>query len=180
MAGAADVFEDQGVLWKQRPGGTSTFEELLEARAFFIETHQDALWNPWVTEDNEAELDAAMVIIREWTRAESHFRQWTADETDAYLDEGRRTRAAERTETEARWDRDKDRFDPELFAARRALLEQESLLVHFRSELEDYQSGRRFPAVALERREKEILDLTVKLARCEESIALLCETVVDP
>ena len=169
---AADEFEDQGVLWKQDPGGTSTFEELLAARSFFIDTYQDALWNPWVTDDNKAELDAAMVTIREWTRAGPDFRQWTAEETEAYLDEDRRAREAERAETEARWEHDKTRFDPELFAARRSLLEQESLQLHFQSELEEFRSGRRYPAMAQEKREKAIADLEVKLARCKKNVQI--------
>lgn len=177
---AADVFEDQGVLWKREPGATSTFEELIASRSFFIDTHQDALWNPWVTDDKEAELDAAMATIREWTRAEPDFRQWTAEETEAYLEEGRRSREAERAETEARWEHDKTRFDPELFAARRSLLEQESLQLHFQSELEEFRSGRRYPAMAPEKREKEITDLEAKLARCNESLLSLRGTVGIP
>jgi hypothetical protein len=85
-----EVFEHGGLLWKRRPGARSTFEELAAARSFFMQTNEAALWDPWLRDDRASELDAAMEIMQEWTSAEPDFRQWTAEETQRWLDEGGR------------------------------------------------------------------------------------------
>lgn len=74
----ADVFEHDGLLWKRRAGARFTFEELAAPRTFFMQTNEAALWNPWLRDDREVELESAMAVMQEWTRAEPDFRQWTA------------------------------------------------------------------------------------------------------
>ena len=43
---ADGIYEQGGLLWRAKPGATSTFEERVWAGAFYIELHQDAHWNP--------------------------------------------------------------------------------------------------------------------------------------
>jgi hypothetical protein len=174
------VFEHDGLLWKRRPGAKSTFEELAAARTFFQETHEAAGWDPWLRDDRADELDAAMAVMQEWTRAEPDFRQWTAQETEEWLEEGQRRREADEAALQARWETDKSRFDPDIFAARCALLEQKSIQAHIESELDEFRSGRRYPAMAAARRGQEIADLEEKLGRCAATLVGLRETVGDP
>lgn len=175
-----EVFEHDGLLWKRRPGAQSTFAKLAAARSFFLETNEAARWNPWLRGDRAAELDAAMAVMQEWTRAEPDFRQWTEQETQQWLDEGDRARAAARAEEEARWERDKALFNADLFADRRALLEQESIHMHVVEELEEVRTGRRLSGMVGERRQTEIAELEQRLAASEGRLARLRKSVPDP
>ncbi|MDT0181444.1 hypothetical protein Q9S36_14775 [Microbacterium sp. ARD31] len=180
LASPDEVFEHHGMLWKRKAGAESSFEQLATARSFLLQTNEDALWNPWLRDDRASELDAAMDVMREWTRAEPDFRQWTAEETQRWLDEGDRARAAARAEEEARWERGRALFDTDLFASRRGLLEQESIHEHILEELEEFRSGRRFPGMASDRRQKEVTELEERLATCDAHLVRLRAVVPDP
>jgi hypothetical protein len=43
---ADGISEHGGLLWRAKPGATSTFEERVWAGEFYIELHRDAHWNP--------------------------------------------------------------------------------------------------------------------------------------
>lgn len=176
----ADVFEHEAMLWKPSPDSEATFEQFVEAYDFFVKTYQDASWNPWVTDDLATELESAQTVMHQWTRAEPDFRQWTEEETRAWLEEGRLRHKAEREATEARWERDKARFDADAFAGRRALLEQESILLHLTAELDEFESGRRFPGWSERQRADEVAELRRRLSACETNVAQLREAVGDP
>lgn len=174
------MYEHEGLQWRRVPGATSTFEELIAARTFFRDTHEAARWNPWLREDHEHELEAAMAVMQDWTRAEPDFRQWTAEETEEWLADGDRRRDAQDAALRERWKRDEHRFNPDLFANRRALLEQESILAHLEDELEEFRSGRRFPAMSEERRARDVSELEERRLRREARLAELRRAVGDP
>ncbi len=56
----ATVIEHDGKLWKPKPGAMATAEEFVAARTLMVEIHRDGRWNPWVSDDRAAELEAAM------------------------------------------------------------------------------------------------------------------------
>ena len=175
-----DVFPHEDMLWKPMPDAETSFEQFVEAYGFFVKTHQDATWNPWVRDDLAPELESAQSVMSQWTRAEPDFRQWTEEETRAWLEEGRLRHKAERDSTEARWERDKARFDPHAFANRRALLEQESILIHLTAELDEFESGRRYPGWSEKQRADKVAELRKQISGCEEKLARLREAVGDP
>jgi hypothetical protein len=63
------VFEDEGRLWKSRPGATSSFEESVAARVLFRELHALKFWNPWEFDARAGELQRAQVTMEQWERA---------------------------------------------------------------------------------------------------------------
>lgn len=78
------VIEHAGLLWKPTARATATSEEFVAARTRIRELHADARWNPWVLDDHKAEMDAAMAVFEQWTRAEPGFRPMTSHvRTDA-------------------------------------------------------------------------------------------------
>lgn len=79
------VFELEGMLVKAKSGATSSFEEYLAAGATFIEINADTRWNPWVRDDRAGEIDAAMTVMEQRTRAEPDFHQMTEQEIDEML-----------------------------------------------------------------------------------------------
>ena len=81
----ATVIEHDGKLWKPKPGATATAEEFVAARTLMVEIHRDARWNPWVSDDRAAELEAAMETFEQWTRAEPGFRPKTERQVDAWM-----------------------------------------------------------------------------------------------
>lgn len=135
---SASVFEHEGLLWKSKPEATSSFTQLLEARSALREITKDSLWNPWVREEREQESDAALAVMEQWTRAEPGFRQMTEQEVDEMLAESDRQSAAAHAADVERWERDRQRYDPERESARLALLELSSRLKFVTEELARY------------------------------------------
>lgn len=135
---SASVFEHEGLLWKSKPEATSSFTQLLDARSTLREITQDSLWNPWVREEREQESDAALAVMEQWTRAEPGFRQMTEQEVDEMLAESDRRSAAAHAADVERWERDRQRYDPERESARLALLELSSRLKFVTEELARY------------------------------------------
>jgi len=135
---SASVFEHEGLLWKSKPETTSAFTQLLEARSTLREITKDSLWSPWVREEREEESDAALAVMEQWTRAEPGFRQMTEQEVDEMLAESDRRSAAAHAADVERWERDRQRYDPERESARLALLERSSRLKFVTEELARY------------------------------------------
>jgi hypothetical protein len=70
-AGQPDgVFEHQGLLWRPKQGATTTAEVFLAARDLFLALNEESRWNPWVLEDRADDLEQAMSVMAQWTRAE--------------------------------------------------------------------------------------------------------------
>jgi len=85
------------MLWRPKPGASSSAQGLLAARALFIELHEDSGWNPWVLEDRADDLERAQAVMAEWIRAEPGFRIMTKKQLDAkvaHLDRDLRRRQA--------------------------------------------------------------------------------------
>lgn len=135
------TFEHDGVIWMAQPGATSTFDELLTARATFRGIYTDARWNPWAEQERAEELKHAMEAMDEWTRADPGFRPLTKLQLGAYLTKVDREFEAEQAVELARREKAREHYDPERESARLSLLEQESILAHKRVELEAFRSG---------------------------------------
>lgn len=65
-----ETYENDTRLSRPKPGARSTFRENTEARALFIDLHQDQFWNPWGMEERATDLERAQQIMEEWQRAE--------------------------------------------------------------------------------------------------------------
>jgi hypothetical protein len=127
-ASADDVVEIDGMLWKPVPGAQASAVEFEAARSLVLEVHDLARWNPWVETERAAELDAAVAVMAQWTRAEPDFRTMTKQEVDerlARMDAAFKRRWAEREQqrtTRA------EQYDERRHLARLQLLEQQSIL----------------------------------------------------
>jgi hypothetical protein len=174
------VYEENGRLWKPKADAVSTFDELLAAQATFLGIHKDARWNPWVEEDRVGELERAMAVMRQWTRAEPGFRQMTKEELEVDLAKSDEEFEARYAADEARWERDRARYDPAREAARLSLLEQQAGLEQARQELAQHMSGKLFPAMPADRRAVAMAELEAQIAKCEATVAQLREQVGDP
>jgi hypothetical protein len=177
---APQVFEHEGILWRAKPGASSSFDEYIYERGHWLELFWELDWNPW-RKDELAPLEARCEqVLDEWERAEPDFRPLTARQVGARRAAITRKVRTARVADEARWERDKERYDPEREMARFALLERQAMHGHTTRELAEYQSGERYPGMAPERRAKEVADLRAKLGGGAEAIAKLTEHVGDP
>jgi len=120
--------QHDGILWRSKPGATSSFEEFLLTREHWLELFHEADWNPWGKEELEAERERADQVIEEWKRAEPNFTPLTKRQVGARMAAITRRVRAERKANEARWGRDKARYDVEREKVRFAMLEREALL----------------------------------------------------
>jgi hypothetical protein len=176
---AGEVIEVDGLLWKPKPGATSSGEQFRRARSLLLEIHHDASWNPWVEEDRTQEYQQATVVFEQWTRAEPSFRQLTSEEVDARM-------ATWDAEFEARnAERDRQRaarvalYDQGREQARLALLEQQAILRHYSQELDDLRERRRFPAMPEQPRCAQIAELDQSVAAARTAVVRLQEEVGD-
>lgn len=135
------MYECEGMLWKRKPGATSTFNEFLSAQATLRTLWKERDWNPWDADKHEAREKAAIAIHEQWMRAEPGFRQWTEQELEAHLAEVGRECAVRAEEKAARQKLGKLQHDSAREQARLALLEQESILRHLRCR--DYRVPKR-------------------------------------
>ncbi|WP_414944825.1 hypothetical protein [Amycolatopsis sp. cmx-11-32] len=94
-----EPLEHDGMLWKPGSDTTVTFDEFVSARTTVVEILGHTIWNPWIREEREPELRAAMTVFGQWDRAEPGFHQWDEDEAIAWLDQ-------ERAESSARGERE--------------------------------------------------------------------------
>ena len=175
---SADVFALDQMLVRAKPGATSSFEEYLAARAIFTQIHDDSRWNPWVRHDRADEIDAAMAVMEEWTRAEPDFLPMTEQQIDEMLAKVGREMQAEFAADQTRQERDRKRYDPERAQARLAFLEQESLLARQNEEVEALRAGR-YSSWTTERRASEVAELEAGIVRCEAEIERLASIVGD-
>ncbi|MDQ1734129.1 MAG: hypothetical protein QOH56_380 [Pseudonocardiales bacterium] len=182
---AAVTIEHDGKLWRPKRGATASAEEFIAARALFIALHADARWNPWVLDDRAADLDEAIAIIEQWTRAEPNLRRLTAKQFDARMARSDREFRAKQAKAEQRRERDRERHDPDREAARLALLEQQSRLDYEVTEVAALRDGTKFPGLTNSRCDGDVAEGEATIARRRAEIARLTivagdlEDVVD-
>ena len=150
------VVEHDGMLWRPKCGATVSAREFIAARTRIFELQHESRWNPWVMDDHKAGWDAAIAAIERWTRAEPDFRPKTARQIDVWMARMDREFEAERKRRDREHEGNRKRYDPKREAARHALLEDLAYERHLLQELDEYRSGRRFPAMATDQREAEI------------------------
>jgi len=174
------VIEHDGMLWKPRKGATATADEFVAAHTLFIELNHEAMWNPWIRDEREADIDGAAEIMGQWRRAEPRHRHLTLKQWE--IQEARRARQREQqcAKDEARRERDKERYDAERATARLRLIEVQSRLDYEVAELAAYRDGTRFPAMESKRRADEIKGLEEKIKQLQAEIARLTPIVGDP
>ena len=98
--------EHGGQKWKPARGCSSTWDEFLAARSLFKELSAESLWNPWIREDRATDMEHAMSVMGQWTRAEPNFRPLSAKRLDAQLARLDRKFEAEHAQTALRQERD--------------------------------------------------------------------------
>lgn len=173
------VIEHDGLLWKPTAGAIATAEEFIAARKRIRDLHADARWNPWVLEDHEAEMDAAMAVFEQWTRAEPGFRPMTSRQVDAWMARCDRESEARRRRRDREHEKNKRRYDADREQARLALLEDQAYEQHLVHELDEYRSGARFPGLTAERRQADVAEIENKLAACRHRIEWMAPVVGD-
>ncbi|GAB3488277.1 hypothetical protein [Flexivirga lutea] len=174
------AIEHDGMLWKPREGATATADEFLAARTLFIQLNHEAMWNPWIRDEREADIDCAAEIMGQWQRAEPGHRHMTIKQWEAEQTRRERAREKERAEDEARRERDKERYDEQRFNARLRLIEVRSRLDYEMAELTGYRDGTRFPAMDAKRREQGIQELEGNVERLQAEVDKLVPVVGDP
>lgn len=174
-----EVYEQDGRLWRPKPGATSTFKEIIEARALFIDLHQDQFWNPWRMEEQAADLERAQQIMEEWERAEPDHKPKTKRQLDAEMKRWDRDFEREQAERAVKRQENQDRYDPEREKARLALLECRSILEHKIRDVGRYRSGEAFPAMDPSRRADEVRKLDEAIGHYRAKIEELEPVVGD-
>lgn len=173
------MIEHDNMLWKPEPDATASAEQFIAARALFIEISEDSSWNPWVRDERSGELEAAMAVMAQWTRAEPGHRMMTMKQWDARQARREKASARQRERDKERRERDKERHNPERAAARLALLEFESRLAFQQAELAAFRDGVRYPAMPADRREAEIAKLVESVDRLQGEVDRLLPIVGD-
>jgi hypothetical protein len=174
------VIEHDGMLWRPKPGATTTAQEFIDARTTIIAIHKDSVWNPWVRDDRADELEHAQRQFGEWTRAEPDFKpmtlaQWKARERrlDAQSKkqhkENERARAARRAY-----------YDPAREADRLALLELENGQRRCQREHDGLVDRTLFPAMDDNRRAAKVAECSAQLLQYQAEVAKLRDRVGDP
>jgi hypothetical protein len=174
------VIEHEGMLWKPRRGATASAEEFIAARTLFIELNHDAMWNPWIRDEREADIDEAAEIMSQWQRAEPGHRHLSLKQWEAQQARRERQREQQRAEDEGRREHDKARYDEQRSTARLRLIEVQSRLDHGLAELAGFRDGTKFPAMDPKRRANEIKELEQKVERLQAEVARLTPIVGDP
>ena len=174
------VLQHEGLLWRPRPGATSTAEEFLAARARFLALHKESRWNPWVLEDYAAEMERAMAVMEQWGRAEPGHRYLTDEEIEARFADMDREHEARFAAMKRRQEQDRERYDRDREAARLALLEEQAVLGHELEDLEEYRAGTRFPKMDAEKRANAVAGLEKSIAARRAEVDRLAAVVGDP
>jgi len=174
------VIEHEGMLWKPRPGATTTAQEFVNARTTMIAIHKDSAWNPWVREDRADELERAERHFSEWTRAEPGFKpmtmaQWRARER---RDAAKAKKQYEKEDL-AREER-RRQYDAGREADRLALLELENGQRRCQRESDGLVDRTSFPAMDDGRRTTAIAECRGKLEQYSTRVAQLRQRVGDP
>ncbi|GAA3810105.1 hypothetical protein GCM10022226_33120 [Sphaerisporangium flaviroseum] len=174
------VIEVDGMLWKPKPGATATAEEFIAARTRFVEINRDGRWNPWVLDERQAELDEAIAIMGQWTRAEPGHRRLTLKQLEARWERGDRKLERERAAADKQREARKQHYDPERAQARLSLIENLSILDHLQTEPAAFRDGSRFPGMEPDNRQKEMAELETKIERVQKFVKRLEAEVGDP
>lgn len=118
---AQQVHEHDGMLWKPKPGYTSTFEDLLTAQRRWFEIFHETHWNPWRENELQPEVEWSEKVMGEWERAEPDHRPMTKRRIGAINAAiTRKVQAAGRAD-EARWEDAKASYDAERERSRYAM-----------------------------------------------------------
>jgi hypothetical protein len=174
------VIEHDGMLWKPRRGATASADDFIAARTLFIELNHDAVWNPWIRDEREADIDGAAEVMCLWQRAEPGHRHLSLQRWEAQQARRDREREKQRTKDEARRERDRGRYDEQRSTARLRLIEVQSRLDYEVTELAGYRNGTRFPAMDQKRRDQGIAALEEKVERLRAGVDKLLPMVGDP
>lgn len=174
------VLRHDGMLWKPRPGTTSTAEEFIAARAAFQAIAADSRWNPWAREDRADEWGRALQLMSEWQRAEPDHRQLTEAEIEAQWQQDDEKLRHELDAMRRRFERDRGHYDADRAVSRLRLIELRSRLSLDQEELAGLRDGSRFPAMLPDRRAEQIATLEHDIGATEGEIATLDATVGDP
>jgi hypothetical protein len=173
------VFGHDGMLWKPLPGCVSTFDELLHSQRRWMQIFNETDWDPWRAAELAPECKHAEHVMGEWTRAEPGHRPMTKRRIGAINAAITRKVRAERAADEARWERDRSRYDLERERARLALLERDSIHRSHERELAEHRSRTIYPAMPAARRAEAIAELEAKVEKDEQEIARLATVVGD-
>jgi hypothetical protein len=174
------AIEHDGLMWKAAPGSTATFEEFLAARMLLREITDDAHWNPWVRDDRAVELDHAMDVMEQWTRAEPNVRQMTSKQLDARLERSSRKVQADYAKADRRREHDKRRYDPEREANRLALLELHARLAVEDAEVNGLRSKTIYPGLDDMPRTAKVTEGQAQIAHCRAEVDHLIQLIGDP
>lgn len=134
----------------------------------------------WREEELEPDCNQARRVMGEWTRAEPDHRMMTEEEVQAWLADMRRASAESLAADEARWARDKERYDADREQARWALLEREAMRARLTPYLEAHRSGTKFPGMQPNLRAKAVAKLEFDHEQNDNEIEKLVRVVGDP
>ena len=174
------VIEHDGMLWKPRRGATASADDFIAARTLFIELNHDAVWNPWIRDEREADIDGAAEVMSLWQRAEPGHRHLSLKRWEAQQARRDRQREKQRTKDEARRERDKARYDEQRSTARLRLIEVQSRLDYEVTELAGYPRRHEVPCDGSEATVKGIAALEEKVERLRAGVDKLVPMVGDP
>jgi hypothetical protein len=133
-----------------------------------------------VEAERAADLEAAMAVMGQWTRAEPGFRQKTPQEVEEWLASWEAEFEEEQAERERQRQARAAGYDERRHHARLALLEQQSSLTGRIAERTGLQDGTRFPGMEDRRRAVEIAKLEAEVVETEANIIGLQREVGDP
>lgn len=174
------VIEVDGMLWKPKPGATATAKKFITARTRFVEINCEGRWNPWVIDERRAELDEAIAIMGQWTRAEPGHRRLTTKQLEARWEREDRKLKRERAAADKQREARKQHYDPQRAQARLSLIENQSILDHLQTELAAFRDGSRYPGMEPVKRQKEMAELETKIERVQKFVKHLEAEVGDP
>lgn len=176
----SEVVERNGQWWKPLPGATSTIDELIWAQSRWFEITDETDWNPWRTEEFTSELEQTRTVIGEWTRAEPDYQPMTNRRVRAIMGGITRKVRLDRARDEARFEQDKNRYNPDVEVARYTLLEEQARLARQRHDLGDFESGKRYPGMAPAERTIAVSELWEAIEKSEAVCARIRQTIGDP
>ncbi len=173
------VIEIDGMLWKPKPDATATAEEFIAARTLFGEINHDGRWNPWVLDERQAELDEAITLMDQWTRAEPGHRRLTSKQLEARWEREDRKLERERAAADKQREARKEHYDQQRAKARLSLIEHQSILDHLQTDLDAFRDGSRFPAMNPDKRQKEMTELESQIEHAQKTVKRLEGEVGD-
>jgi len=174
------VQTDDGLMWKRRRSATATAEEFVDARALFIQIHEDAEWNPWVLDDRAPEIEWAMAVMRQWQRAEPGFRLRQLDDVKAEWAQEDEARAARIGEERQARERRKADYDPGLEQARLVLLELEGWLATEQFQRQGLIDETLLPGMDAGGRADRVRECDREIAACQRRLDEVRDVVADP